>query len=113
MEHQIDGTELVPKKLTRQRFRKSIFEAWQHNCAYCGCHATTIDHVKPVAKGGLTIAENCVPACLRCNASKSFHPVYSWWTTQDWWCINRAKQFSRWIHDANFEPGTLPFRCSI
>jgi hypothetical protein len=97
MEHQIDGVELVSKKVTKQRFRASIFEAWHHRCAYCGKHATTIDHVKPKSKGGLTVPQNCVPACLSCNASKGYMSLWNWWTHQDSWCWHRAQQVYEWI----------------
>jgi hypothetical protein len=97
MEHQIDGVELVSKKVTKQRFRASIFDAWHDRCAYCGRHATTIDHVRPKAKGGLTVPENCVPACLSCNASKGHMSLWTWWTMQHHWSWHRAQQVYEWI----------------
>lgn len=44
-------------------------EIWGGSCAYCHDAATTsFDHVVPVSKGGGT---SIVPACRRCNSSKS------------------------------------------
>ena len=40
-------------------------------CYICGAEdADTIDHVKPIAKGGAHIPANLRPACLSCNSSK-------------------------------------------
>jgi 5-methylcytosine-specific restriction endonuclease McrA len=44
----IQGSHLV----TRQSFRRAIFEAWEYKCAYCDEHADTLDHVIPKSKGG-------------------------------------------------------------
>jgi len=39
-------------------------------CYLCGAPADTIDHVKPISKGGAHIPANLRPACLSCNSSK-------------------------------------------
>lgn len=39
-------------------------------CWMCGNDADTIDHVKPLAAGGLHILANLRPACLSCNSRK-------------------------------------------
>jgi hypothetical protein len=44
---------------------------WGHRCWICGGEGETIDHVKPLAKGGLHILANLRPACLSCNCRKS------------------------------------------
>lgn len=97
MGHQIDGIYLVSKKASKQRFRASIFSAWNHKCAYCGEHATTIDHVKAKARGGGTTRRNCVPACLRCNADKSHAFVWRWWIKQPFWNLFRAHKLLCWV----------------
>lgn len=97
MEHKIDGTHLLSKKTTKQRFRASIFSAWNHQCAYCGDHATTIDHVRPKAKGGATERSNCVPACLDCNVSKAHSPLWAWWIKQWHWDLGRATRVYEWL----------------
>jgi len=102
MEHQIDGTHLLSKKLTRRRFRASIFAAWDNCCAYCGDYATTIDHVRPKVKGGSTELRNCVPACLTCNSRKAHSPVWLWWMAQPSWNLDRAQLLYRWITSASF-----------
>jgi len=41
-----------------------------NDCYYCGQEATTIDHIIPISKGGISSEDNCVPACHRCNSGK-------------------------------------------
>ncbi len=42
------------------------------HCWVCGGDADTIDHVKPIGKGGLNLPANIRPACLSCNTAKSW-----------------------------------------
>ncbi len=39
-------------------------------CAYCEKTATSVDHVRPVSRGGRDEKGNVVPACRQCNTSK-------------------------------------------
>lgn len=50
--------------------RKGVLKRDRHECAYCGRHATTIDHVVPKSRGGEMCWTNLVAACVRCNANK-------------------------------------------
>lgn len=43
---------------------------WGNKCWMCGDHATTVDHVKPLSRGGLDCISNFRPACRSCNSSK-------------------------------------------
>lgn len=47
-------------------------------CVYCGEPATCLDHVRPLARGGLEIASNLVPACQDCNSRKSARLLIHW-----------------------------------
>ena len=51
--------------------RRGVLIRDNHVCAYCGGHATTIDHVHPQSLGGISSYENCVAACLKCNGKKA------------------------------------------
>lgn len=45
----------------------------RNQCAYCGKHATTVDHVQPRSRGGQDVWSNLVAACegkRGCNARK-------------------------------------------
>lgn len=54
--------------------RMSVFSG----CVYCGKPATTIDHVKPLIRGGPHCLSNFRPACERCNKSKGAKPHTEW-----------------------------------
>lgn len=47
-------------------------------CVYCGALAATVDHIRPLSRGGYEIAENLVPACRSCNSSKSDRLLIEW-----------------------------------
>lgn len=63
------------RKQISKRLRYEIMRRDNHTCRYCGGVAPdvklTVDHVLPVALGGLTEAGNLVTACMDCNAGKS------------------------------------------
>lgn len=105
MDHQIEGTHLVHKKVTKHRFRKTIIAAWKGRCAYCdeilGRNAT-LDHIIPRSKGGETIATNLVACCLSCNSHKSSHPVFDWYKERAWYCLEREVKLRKWIEGGAF-----------
>jgi 5-methylcytosine-specific restriction endonuclease McrA len=47
-------------------------------CVYCGNEPTTVDHIRPLAKGGFEIVTNLVPACRSCNFSKGARLLIEW-----------------------------------
>ena len=47
-------------------------------CVYCGAVAATVDHVRPLARGGAEAADNLAPACHSCNASKCDRLLTEW-----------------------------------
>ena len=55
--------------------RRNVFKRDHTTCQYCGARPgteeLTIDHVVPRAQGGGTTWENCVLACVACNARKA------------------------------------------
>jgi len=96
-DHLIDETELQPKRVTKWRFRSRILAAWDHNCAYCTEHADTLDHVLPRSRGGMTVQENLIPACRRCNGAKSSSDWREWFMAQAWHCPDRMARIDAWI----------------
>ncbi len=85
------------------------FEDWKDavlyfrgKCAYCGRKQSrsvklTMDHVVPVSKGGKTVRENIVPACERCNSSKSDSDMVEWYSRQPFYSTNRLTRIYNWI----------------
>jgi 5-methylcytosine-specific restriction endonuclease McrA len=56
-----------------------LFALYEGRCAYCRVNkATTIDHVKPLARGGKHTIGNLLPACVSCNCSKGALPLDEW-----------------------------------
>ncbi|HEX5054600.1 MAG TPA: HNH endonuclease [Planctomycetota bacterium] len=55
--------------------RRNLFLRDEFTCQYCGRKCTTdhisVDHVLPRSRGGSTSWENCVLACVGCNARKA------------------------------------------
>jgi len=97
VDHCIDGANLIPKRSAKHRFRQQIFEAWQHQCAYCGDAADTLDHVKPRHKGGATVTTNLVPACRPCNRNKGSEEWQQWFNQQDSYLLDRELAVLHWI----------------
>lgn len=46
---------------------------FEHKCAYCPKPYEVLEHYLPLSKGGGTTANNCIPACRRCNSRKGDH----------------------------------------
>lgn len=65
----------APATLTIAEWLHTL-ESFHHLCAYCQAKPYEVmEHYMPIAKGGGTTAENCIPACAKCNAEKSYqHP---------------------------------------
>lgn len=55
--------------------RRNLFLRDDFTCQYCGhrCNSDrlSVDHVQPRSRGGRTSWENCVLACVGCNAKKA------------------------------------------
>ena len=59
--------------------RRNLFLRDDFTCQYCGRKGSpdrlSIDHVTPRSRGGRTTWENCVLACVGCNARKADRPL--------------------------------------
>lgn len=65
------------RALMTSKLRQAIKERDHYTCRYCGASLDQephllleIDHIVPVAKGGLTTEDNLQTLCWRCNRSK-------------------------------------------
>lgn len=87
------------------RQRKKLFGEC---CAYCGASTQiTIDHVLPIKIGGLDESSNLVPACRRCNSSKSAKLVEDWYKSQPFFSA------TRWLKICKYCPGAASSQLSI
>ena len=87
--------DLCPK-LRNRRWRKSLHEFTGNSCIYCGKTSESIDHVLPRSRGGLSITENCVPACLSCNGSKTDNDAFAWYRKQRFYDPRRSMAIRAW-----------------
>src|SRR3954465_13994911 len=55
--------------------RRNVYKRDRWTCQYCGAQPgseeLTLDHVQPRSRGGTSNWENCVLACIDCNARKA------------------------------------------
>tara|TARA_Y100001968_G_scaffold160666_1_gene146921 strand:- start:196 stop:606 length:411 start_codon:yes stop_codon:yes gene_type:complete len=84
-------------KLRDRQWRQSLHTYTGKSCIYCGKQSESIDHVLPRSKGGLSVTENCVPACLACNGDKSDKAAFEWYRKQRFYDPRRAMAIRAWI----------------
>lgn len=71
-------TVRLASKATAERFAQ-----FDNSCAYCGSTANLIvEHFIPRSKGGPHALGNILPACQRCNVSKTDHDPEQWYQVQ-------------------------------
>ena len=87
--------DLCPK-LRNRRWRQSLHDFTGNRCIYCGKSSESIDHVLPRSRGGLSITENCVPACLSCNGSKTDNDPFEWYRKQRFYDPRRSMAIRAW-----------------
>ena len=88
--------DLCPKLQLRQ-WRRSLHHLTEHRCIYCGDRSESIDHVLPKSRGGPSVTENCVPACLACNGRKGDTDAFSWYRRQSFYDPRRAMAIRAWV----------------
>ena len=87
--------DLCPKLRVRQ-WRRNLHRYTDHCCIYCGDRSESIDHVHPRSRGGLSVTENCVPACLACNGQKGDADAFNWYRRQPFYDPRRAMAVRAW-----------------
>jgi hypothetical protein len=96
--HAGDGVfleDLCPK-LRARRWRDSLHQRTGRCCIYCGRPSESIDHVQPRSRGGASVTENCVPACLPCNGHKGDGDAFLWYRRQSFYDPRRAMALRAW-----------------
>lgn len=73
----------VPFRASVPFNRRSLRARDENRCQFAGCNrtGTTVEHLTPTSRGGVTSWENCVLSCLRCNNEKGDRtPAEMGWT---------------------------------
>ena len=91
---QIDS---IRKQDIIRAFREGIYQQFNYECVYCGAIADSLDHAKPKAKGGETLASNLVPACRPCNQDKGSQDLLEWYRRRSHWTSEREQAISKWL----------------
>lgn len=74
-----------------QRLTALAFANHDPECVYCGAtEQLTVDHVRPLQKGGSNHPVNLVPACKSCNSAKGAKNWMEWWPVSP-----RGREFGR------------------
>jgi len=95
--------DCLSKGSAKRKFRKSIKYGWGGFCAYCRCErATTLDHLKPKARGGSSLRSNLVPACRSCNHSKASENWLEWFQRQEFYNKVAQELIEEWISNKRF-----------
>lgn len=60
--------------------RQAVLARDEYMCVYCGRRSgrLTLDHVVPVSRGGSSVLENLVTACVACNSAKATRTPEEW-----------------------------------
>ena len=58
--------------------QKEVRRLMSSPCFYCGGKTQHLDHVVPISRGGTHSIGNLVPACQKCNQSKSNKFITEW-----------------------------------
>lgn len=103
----------VPYRARTPLTRRAVLARDNHECGYCGGHATTIDHIIPRSRwkgaGSANAWENVVACCRPCNSTKDDKLL-----SELGWTL-RIKPFqpsgTRWliVGIAELEPSWAPY----
>lgn len=94
------GRERKHRSVTSGQWKK-ILVFWDSRCAYCGKFGTTEnpitkDCILPISRMGIYAPFNLVPACLRCNGSKSSKNVFDWMATKGYDDMDFERKLQIW-----------------
>lgn len=93
----LQDLEFARKKQIIRSFREGIYENFNYQCVYCGSTAESLDHAKPKAKGGETVASNLLPSCLPCNRDKGSREIFEWYRARNSWSLKRERAIAAWL----------------
>ena len=89
--------EAVTGSEAKRKWRQSIKEKWNYECAYCGSEENlTLDHITPRSKGGSERVTNVLCACHSCNQSKGHKMWSDWFLSQDFFDKEKLSKIIEW-----------------
>jgi predicted restriction endonuclease len=89
--------EAVTSSEAKRKWRQSIKEHWDYECAYCGeTENLTLDHITPRSKGGSDRVTNVLCACKECNTSKGHQMWSDWYLNQTFFTTERLTKIVEW-----------------
>ena len=89
--------EAVTGSEAKRKWRQSIKEKWNYECAYCGSEDNlTLDHITPRSKGGSERVTNILCACHSCNQSKGHKMWSDWFLSQDFFDKEKLSKIIEW-----------------
>ena len=89
--------EAVKGSEAKRKWRQSIKEKWNYECAYCGSEKNlTLDHITPRSKGGSERVTNVLCACHSCNHSKGHQMWSDWFLSQDFFDKEKLSKIIEW-----------------
>jgi hypothetical protein len=94
--------EAITSSEAKRKWRKSIKEKWNYQCAYCGSEEDlTLDHITPRSKGGSNRVTNVLCACKQCNNSKGHEFWSEWYMKQEFFSTERLSSIIEWQKQIN------------
>lgn len=89
--------EAITSSEAKRKWRQSIKEKWNYQCAYCGSEDNlTLDHITPRSKGGSDRVTNILCACKKCNTSKGHQMWSDWFLQQSFFTTERLSDIIEW-----------------
>jgi hypothetical protein len=89
--------EAVTSSEAKRKWRQSIKEHWNYECAYCGeTENLTLDHITPRSKGGSDRVTNVLCACKKCNNSKGHQMWSDWYLNQEFFTTEKLSKIIEW-----------------
>ena len=80
-----------------------------NQCAFCGsANRLIVEHFIPRSKGGPHAIGNILPACHRCNTSKSNHDPEEWYRRQAFFTESRWRKILRVLDKRKGSVAQLP-----
>ena len=81
-----------------------MFEFFNWECAYSGVQLDkdnrSVDHIIPLAEGGLNEIWNCVPMLRNYNTSKHANDMLEWYIKQEFYSEERLQKIYEWVEYA-------------